>query len=246
MAIYLEAATDHVCLGHEGLTLIPKGFDQLDPKAATLFMNFVSLPAQTLHSDWRMLLIPDWVADTPLSHDWAALSTSLVASLELTADLSEFDVENLVHRAALMPPEGLLGLARHLGLGLHASDFLRVIERDKISALDHVLTTDDWQMLLKLPRQNWPGEPLAGHDLSLIAVQFSEDGIACLNEIFNQQPRDIGQRALLKLPRSQCQPDRALVARSLDLFPSVYQSFIAHWNPPWRDLWATDAQDSVH
>ena len=226
--------------------MTPLGYDRLGPQAATLFLNFVSLPAETLHSDWHPVLIPDWVAESSLSQDPAALSKSLIASLELTDDLSMLDFQNPVHQAALMPPEGLMGLTRHLGLGLHASEFLRVIERDKITALDQALSADDWQVLQGLSRHDWPREPLSVQDLSSIAMQFPEDGLACLTEIFSQEIRDIGQRALLKLPRSQRESDPALVARGVDLFPGVYESFVVHWQAAWRDLWLTSVQDTVH
>lgn len=226
--------------------MTPQGFDRLGPQAATLFLNFVSLPAETLHSDWHSVLIPDWVAESSLSQDPAALSKGLLASLELTDDLSELDFDNPVHQAALMPPEGLMGLARHLGLGLHAPEFLRLIERDKITVLDQALSAEDWQMLLGLPRADWPREPLSAQDLSSIATQFPGDGLACLTGIFDQEIRNIGQRALLKLPRSQRESDPTVVARGIDFFSSAYATFVAQWHASWRGLWLTSAQDTVH
>jgi hypothetical protein len=224
----------------------PLGFDQLGQQAATLLLNFVGLPAHTLHSDWKSSLIPDWALESPLAQDQAALSKSLLVSLNLTDDLSKFDFANPIHQAALMPPDALSGLARHLGLSLNAPAFLQVIERDKISALDQALTSDDWQLLATLPRHERPGKPLSTEDLASIAPQFSEDGLVSLIEIFRQEPRDIGQRALLKLPQSQRDSEPSLVAKTRDIFPTVYLHYVAHWHAAWPELWRINIQDTVY
>ena len=226
--------------------MIPPGFERLGRQATTFFLDFVATPAKTLHPDWRAALIPNWTNDVPLLQDSTALSQGLKESLGLDDDLSHFVLDDPVFQAALLPADDLQRLARHLGLALHAPRFMRVIQREQLDILGSLLTQEDWQVIFRFPQQEWPPTPFEDEDLAALVAGVEEDGLQVVLQQFRQLPHNVGQRALLKLPRREEMARTEDIARSTAVFPQVYASLPVAATDQWHNLWCLSINETVH
>lgn len=226
--------------------MIPPGFERLGRQATTIFLDFVATPAKTLHPDWRAALIPDWANDLPLLQDSTALSQGLKESLGLDDDLSHFVFDDPVFQAALLPSDDLQRLARHLGLALHAPRFMRVIKREQLDVLGSLLTQEDWQVIVGCLQREWPPTRFVDEDLTALTVRVEEDGLQAVIQQFRQLPQNVGQRALLKLPRRDETAHSENLAQATAAFPQVYASLPVAATDQWHTLWRLSVDETVH
>jgi hypothetical protein len=215
----------------------PNGFERLGKLARRFFLHFVHAPADTLHTDWRAELLPWWVEGSRLDKHPAALSLGLLAALGVDHDMSRFRFDDPACQAALLPPDDLQALARQLGLALHAPGLMRVIGRIDVAALASQLSERDWQFIESLGPAGWPARPMPVGPVDGAGERIRQDGLLALMGLLRRLPKNIAQRALVKLPRSEAAiSDRQLVQAAY-LFPVVYRAFVASASDRWHELW---------
>ena len=170
------------------------------PAFVTPVLLFVNAPAATLHADWRAVLLPWWVEGSRLERCPAALSMGLLSALDVDHDLSRFRFDDPACQAALLPPDDLLALARQFGLALHAPELVRVIRGDDLAALAPWLSERDWQFIVSLGPAGWPARPVPLGPLDGAVERLLHDGLVALLGVLGRLPKNIAQRALIKLP----------------------------------------------
>ncbi len=215
----------------------PNGFEHLGRLARRFFLDFVNAPAATLHADWRAVLLPWWVEGSRLERYPAALSMGLLSALDVDHDLSRFRFDDPACQAALLPPDDLLALARQFGLALHAPELVRVIRGDDLAALAPWLSERDWQFIVSLGPAGWPARPVPLGPLDGAVERLLHDGLVALLGVLGRLPKNIAQRALIKLPRSEERMSERQLSQAAYLFPVVYRSFVASASDRWHALW---------
>jgi hypothetical protein len=224
----------------------PNGFERLGRLARKFFLDFVNAPAATLHADWRAVLLPWWVEGSRLDKHPASLSMGLLSALGVDHDMSRFRFDDPACQAALLPPEDLLALARQLGLALHAPGLVRAISRDQVAALAPLLSEPDWRLLTSLGPAGWPAKPAPFGPLDGASERLRQDGLVALLGLLGRLPKNIAQRALIKLPRSEDRMSERQLAQAAYLFPVVYRSFTASGTKRWHELWTVPPAEAVN
>lgn len=206
--------------------------------AARSVYEFTLLPALGMHPDRAAKLIPLALA----SCSPAARSAGVMAQLGIPHELS-LNLDEVAHRAALLPAPSLQALGRHLLLLAAMPMLRRLIVRHELEQLSTLLSENDWAMVftplekpvVPIPEAPWVQEaPALADALRAGATPLIEWASYAL-------PAAIGLRLRLKLPIAPWSTHRPADEQSracLRLLESHYAASSPGWDPkPWDALW---------
>lgn len=215
---------------------------QFDPAMARVLWTFILQPCAGMHPDRLARLWPGHPSVVRLIPEGeAALSRALMGTLELN-DQVELDLDQPLHRCALMPYEGLAVVARQIELQLLAPRLRRIILRRELELLQPVLGPDEWAMALDTRLHESQG--LAPGELEDLPVDevlalFDQLGWVVLDAALGQLHPSVARRAQLKLPVMPAPPiARALdVSRAEAIAQTAYPTAQERWQAGWDDAW---------
>lgn len=215
---------------------------QFDPPMARVLREFILHPSAGLHADrWAQLWPGDASVLTLKPSGEAALSRALMQVLELNEQV-ELDLEQPLHRCALLPEEGLACLVRALEVRVLAPRLRRVILRSELQQLQQCLLPEDWARAMSVAHDAGAGlMPAALLDVpvdELIAL-FDHLGWLVLDLAYGVLPASVALRARLKLPlkASLTWTEGLSESKAAGLVQAVYADAVGTWSESWDDGW---------
>jgi len=173
----------------------------------------------------------------PLDADDAFANQMVRERLGL-GDAEAFDPNDPVHRAALLPPEGLACLAWRLGLACGASRLRRLIRREDLTELGTAMSEGDW--LVVVNEHASPGSDiLASSSVEALPETCRRIGWRLLAAACDALPPDIGKRLRLKLPLEAGPLEHEHVALPRTHLARTCAAAASAWNPDWEAMWAS-------
>lgn len=217
-------------------------FWQFEPALGRILREFIFQPSADLHPDRMQALWPEGMAVSGvLPQGDAALSRALIRVLELGDDVP-LDLDQPLHRCALMPSQGLAVVARALEVRWLAPVLRRVILRGELQSLEPLMGKPEWALALSEPDPVPKGmRPASLQDLTIDEwlPLFDHLGWVVLEFALGNLPRPVALRACLKLPVREIPK----VAQSItphgaqELVEAVYPEAAARWSSRWDDDW---------
>jgi hypothetical protein len=95
----------------------------------------------------------------------------------------------------------------------------------------------DWQFIESLGPVGWPVRPMPVGPVDGAGERIHQDGLLALMGLLGRLPKNIAQRALVKLPRSETAISERQLVQAAYLFPVVYRAFVASASDRWHELW---------
>jgi hypothetical protein len=227
--------------------MTPAQILSLSRPAARSIHEFCLLPAIGMHPDRVARLVPPALR----SCSPATRSAAIMAQLGIPQDLS-LRLDEIPHRAALLPCAALQALGRHLLLRAATPMLRRLIVKREIELLSPHLSEEDWGSVYGAPVPG-PARPLAevpwATQLDLL-VQALEHGATPIVEWASYaMPASIGLRLRLKLPIgpwSGPRPEDGLVQACLSFLQAHYSASGPGWDSrPWEALWTSAREEKV-
>lgn len=218
----------------------------VDPRTSRVLRDFILNPAAGMHPDRLERLQPGargWV-ETSAAMD-PALSRAVMQTLDLD-EQTELDLDDPLHRSALLPDAGLQAWARTVEAMAMSPRLRRVILQSELQVLQPLLTDAQWSLALQddaqaLARRVVDAPALNDHSVDALLELFDNLGWRLIESAWSGLPRSVNQRACLKLPlregpipiaHGDPASARALVERA-------YDHAVAAWSPHWDHAWTS-------
>jgi len=217
---------------------------QFDPRTARALRDFIFHPSAGLHRDRLEQLqsgAGGWITLTPQGD--AALSRALMRTLDLS-DQVDLNLDDPLHRSALLPAEGLAAWARTAEAMAMAPRLRRVILQSELQLLQPLLSEAQWSLALDdhtitLARGVVDAAVLADQTMDALVDLFDNLGWRLIESAWTQLPRSVALRAGLKLPvREGPSPvDLAGTEAASALVHNAYAHAMEAWSPDWDRAW---------
>ena len=204
----------------------------LSPLAAKQVLDFAFHPALYLHPDRLKLHLPAAVAAMGMSEP--LLSQTLQSTLGLGEDVA-LDLQDITHRAALLPAAVLQTLAMRVGLCQQSQRMKRVILRSELTLLGTHFSAADWDFVFAQSTAGTESDvvvPLDAHAMADWPAQLLQLGWRTLEAACSLLPDSVGKRWLLKFPLVS-QPVHPSPAVSMAMVHDIYPALVQQWNPGW-------------
>ena len=216
--------------------MIPGRLLELPARLVGCVFDFVFRPALHLHPDRA----PPGYPYERTGRDDPALSRALLKAYGL--DLSpEINPRNAIHRAAMLPPDGIAFIARRLGLLDYAPRIRQVVRRADLEVLSPVIDASAWAWLDSLGvDQAWartPQRPIADPLIADLPSAIDRRGWSVLESAVTSMRPGLAERLLFKLPRVPPTEQHADPAQAKVMVSSVYLSSIGDWDADWEPHW---------
>jgi hypothetical protein len=217
---------------------------QFDPRTARALRDFILHPSAGLHPDRLEQLQPGaggWITPTPQGD--AALSRALMRSLDLS-DQVELDLDDPLHRSALLPAEGLSIWARTVEAMAMAPRLRRVILHSELQLLQPLLSQEQWSLALddqtvSLARGVVDASVLSDQTVDALVDLFDNLGWRLIESAWSQLPRSVALRAGLKLPLREGPSlvDHTGPESARAIVKNAYAHAMEAWSPDWDRAW---------
>jgi hypothetical protein len=227
--------------------MTPEKILTLSRPAARSVYEFCLLPALGMHPDRVARLIPLTLqASSP-----AARSAGVMAQLGIPQEVA-LRLDDVAHRAALLPSAALQALGRYLLLRAATPMLRRLIIKHELEQLSAHLQDEDWQVVFSgsvpllpqaLSNVQWLSQPEA------LAQAFDQGATPLLEWASYALPAAIGLRMRLKLPIgpwSGLRPEDGLPQACHSFLQAHYATHGPGWDPqPWETLWSSVQAESA-
>jgi hypothetical protein len=204
----------------------------LPPLAVQQVLDFTFHPALYLHPDRLKLHVPAAVAAMGMSEP--LLSQTLQSTLGLGEEVA-LDLQDITHRAALLPAAVLQTLALRVGLCQQTQRIKRVILRSELTLLGAYFSAADWDFVFAQSTAGTESDvalPLDAHAMADWPAQLLQLGWRTLEAACSLLPDSVGKRWLLKFPLVS-QPVHPSPAVSMAMVREIYPALVQQWNPGW-------------
>jgi len=237
--------------------MIPGRLLELPARLVGCVFDFVFRPALHLHPDRA----PPGYPYEPSGRDDPVLSRALLKAhgLDLAPDI---DPRNAIHRAAMLPPEGIAFIARRLGLLGYAPRLKQLVRREELAAIESVVDAPAWSWLGSIERNDgvanglpmldgsaeagfrrWSAisaqanRPVAEPAIADLPAAIDRMGWSVLESAVRSMRPGLAERLLFKLPKVPPSSPAVDPAEAKILFSSVYLSCIGDWDADWEPQW---------